>query len=85
MPVYASGRAVFAVVSAETEKAVELSVHREDAERFLDEVRGDDAEFAITLRLEAVERDAFGVLAAHEKRRRRVRSRRLRRRRRAPA
>jgi hypothetical protein len=33
---------VYAVVSAETEQAVELFVPREDAERFLEEVREDD-------------------------------------------
>ncbi len=46
---------VYAVVSAETEKAVELFVRREDAERFLGDVRDDDAELAETLRLEPVE------------------------------
>jgi hypothetical protein len=43
---------VYAVVSAETEKAVELFVRREDAERFLEEVRGDDPKLAELLRLE---------------------------------
>ena len=43
---------VFAVVSAETEKAVELFVRREDAERFLAEVRADDAELSEALRLD---------------------------------
>ena len=37
-PDYRSDVLVYAVVSAETEKAVELFVRREDAERFLDEV-----------------------------------------------
>ena len=46
---------VFAVVSAETEHAVELFVHREDAEAFLDDVRADDEELAAFLRLEPVE------------------------------
>ncbi len=46
---------VYAVVSAQTEHAVELFVRREDAERFLDEVRGDDDDLAATLRLEPVE------------------------------
>jgi hypothetical protein len=41
---------VFAVVSAETEHAVELFIRREDAERFLEEVRSDDAELADRLR-----------------------------------
>ena len=49
---------VYAVVSAETEKAVETLVHREDAERFLDGVRRDDAELAERLRVEPVELDA---------------------------
>ncbi len=49
---------VYAVVSAETEKAVDLFVRRADAERFLEEVRGDDAELAETLTLEPVELDA---------------------------
>jgi hypothetical protein len=49
---------VYAVVSAETEKAVELFVRRKDAERFLEEVRGDDPELAELLRLEPVELDA---------------------------
>ena len=46
---------VYAVVSAETEKAVELFVRRADAETFLEEVRADDAELAELLRLEPVE------------------------------
>ena len=49
---------VFAVVSAETEHAGELFIRHADAERFLEEVREDDAELAETLRLEAVELDA---------------------------
>jgi hypothetical protein len=49
---------VYAPMSAETEKAVELFVPREDADRFLEEVRGDDAELAELLRLKAVELDA---------------------------
>ena len=49
---------VFAVVSAETEHAVELFVRREDAEAFLDEVRADEPETAELLRLEPVELDA---------------------------
>ena len=48
---------VYAVVSAETEKAVDMFVRREDAERFLEEVRGDDPELAELLRLEAIELD----------------------------
>ena len=49
---------VFAVVSAETEQAVELFVRREDAEAFVDEVRADEPETAELLRLEPVEFDA---------------------------
>ena len=37
---------VFAVVSAETEHAVELFVRREEAETFLDEVRADEPQTA---------------------------------------
>ncbi len=48
---------VYAVVSAETEKAVETFVRREDAERFLEDVRGDDLELAMKLRVEPVELD----------------------------
>jgi hypothetical protein len=44
---------VFAVVSVETGKVVESFVRREDAERFLEEVRGDDLELAELLRLES--------------------------------
>ena len=47
----------FAVVSAETEKAIELFVRREDVERFLDDVREDEPELAEWLRLEPVEPD----------------------------
>jgi hypothetical protein len=49
---------VFAVVSAETEKAVGLFVRREQAERFLDDVRADEPELAEKLWLERVELDA---------------------------
>ena len=49
---------VYAVVSAETEKAVETFVRRDDAERFLEEVRADDREFAAQLRVEPIELDA---------------------------
>ncbi len=45
---------VYAVVSAETEKAVDTFVRREDAERFLADVRSDDEELARTLRVEAI-------------------------------
>ncbi len=46
---------VYAVVSVETEKAVDTFVRREDAERFLAEVRADDPELADRLRLEPIE------------------------------
>ncbi len=49
---------VYAVVSAETEKAVDTFVRREDAERFLADVQRDDPELADRLRLEPVELDA---------------------------
>ena len=49
---------VYAVVSAETEKAVELFVRLEDVETFLDEVQADDEKLAELLRLEPVELDA---------------------------
>jgi hypothetical protein len=44
-PDYSPAVLVYAVVSAETEKAVDTFVRREDAERFLEEVRGDDASY----------------------------------------
>ena len=50
---------VFAVVSAETEKAVELFVRREDAETFVGDVRDDDEELAGTLHLKPIELDAL--------------------------
>jgi Tic22-like family len=46
---------VDAVVSAETEKAVGLFVRREQAERFLEDVRADEPDVAEKLRLEPVE------------------------------
>ena len=46
---------VYSVVSAETEAAVELFVRRDDAERFLAEVREDEPELAEALRVEPVE------------------------------
>ena len=45
-------------MSAETEKAVELFVRREDAEAFVEDVRADDEDLVGTLRLEPVELDA---------------------------
>ena len=40
--------------------ALEVFVRREDAERFIEEVRGDDAEVAAKLRIEERELDAGG-------------------------
>jgi len=48
---------VYAVVSAETQKAVETFVHRVDAERFLEEVRRDDAELGVRLHVELLKLD----------------------------
>jgi hypothetical protein len=45
---------VYAVVSAQTEQAIELFVR---SERFLEEVRGDEPELAELLSVESVERD----------------------------
>lgn len=39
-------------------EGLDLFVRREDAERFLEDVQGDDAELVETLRLEPVELDA---------------------------
>jgi len=55
----ASAVLVYAVVSEESEKAVEVLVRRQDADRFLAEVRADEPELAERLRLEPVELDAF--------------------------
>jgi Tic22-like family len=49
---------VYAVVSEETEKAVETFVRRDDAERFLGNVRADDSELAERLRIEPIVLDA---------------------------
>jgi hypothetical protein len=50
---------VYAVmVDDDGPRAVELFVRREDAEAFVEDVRGDDEELAATLRLEPVELDA---------------------------
>ena len=58
-PTRASRRAllVYVVVSAKTEKAVELFVRRDDAERFLECVRADEPELAERLRVELVDLD----------------------------
>jgi hypothetical protein len=45
---------VYAVMVDDDPRAVELFIRREDAERFLDDVRDDDEELAGTLRLEPV-------------------------------
>jgi hypothetical protein len=39
---YRAAVLVYAVVSAETEKAIDLFVRREQAERFLEDVRADE-------------------------------------------
>jgi hypothetical protein len=44
-------------VSEETEKAVGLFVRREDAERFLENVRADEPDLADRLRLELLDLD----------------------------
>jgi hypothetical protein len=49
---------VYAVVSAETKLALELFVRREDAERFLEEVRGRRARASRAPSPRAVELDA---------------------------
>jgi Tic22-like family protein len=46
---------IYAVVSSETQKAVGLFVRREQAERFLEDVRADEPELSEKVRLEAVE------------------------------
>jgi len=38
-----------------------VSIRREDAERFIEEVRGDDPEVAASLRIEERELDADGL------------------------
>jgi hypothetical protein len=40
--------------------AVETFIRREDAERFIEEVRGDDPEVAVNLRIEERELEAGG-------------------------
>ena len=49
---------VFAIVSAESERAIELFVRREDAERLLETVRAGECDLANFLRVETVELDA---------------------------
>jgi hypothetical protein len=41
--------------------AIETFIRREDAERFVEEVRGDDPEFASYLRIEERELEAGGL------------------------
>ena len=43
---------VFAVVSAQTEEAIELLIRRDDAERFVEEVRNDEPGLAESLSIE---------------------------------
>jgi hypothetical protein len=45
---------VFAVVSAESESAVDVFRRRDDADRFLESVRADEPELAERLRLEPI-------------------------------
>ena len=42
--------------------ALEVYVRREDAERFIEEIRGDDPEIAAKLRIEERELDGVGAL-----------------------
>jgi Tic22-like family protein len=46
---------VYGVVSARTEEALELFIRREDAERFLAEVRADEPALAELLSVEPIE------------------------------
>jgi hypothetical protein len=46
---------VYGVVSSETEETLELFVRREDAEAFVDEVRGDEPDLADLLHVEPIE------------------------------
>jgi hypothetical protein len=46
---------VYGVVSTPTEEALELFIRREDAERFVTEVRDDEPELADLLRVERIE------------------------------
>jgi hypothetical protein len=48
----------YGMVDETGEQTIELFARKEDAERFLADVRGDDPELADTLRLELVELDA---------------------------
>jgi hypothetical protein len=41
--------------------AIEMVIRREDAKRFIDEVRGDDPEIAASLRIEERELEACGL------------------------
>jgi hypothetical protein len=53
---------VYGVVRAQTEEALELFIRREDAERFLDEVREDEPGLAELLSVEAVDLDAYRLV-----------------------
>ncbi len=44
----------YGVISAETEKAVEMFVRRGDAEAMIEDVRRDDADLAESLRIEEI-------------------------------
>ena len=58
MSFYACAVLVYGVVSAQTDEALELFVRREDAERFVEEVRDDEPELAEPLSVEPVALDA---------------------------
>jgi hypothetical protein len=49
------GVLVFGVISAMTEKSVDLLLTREEAEAFITEVEGDEPELAALLRVEEIE------------------------------
>ena len=48
----------YGIVDEETQEAIELYVRREDADRFLEDVRADGEELATALRVEPIELDA---------------------------
>ena len=54
----------YGVVDEETQEAVELYVRREDAERFVEDVRTDDEELAASVRLEPVDPRRLGGAAS---------------------
>ena len=55
---YARRVRFYGIVDEQTQEAVELYVRREDAERFLEDVRADDEDLAACLRLKPVDLDA---------------------------